>query len=259
MSRITGSMVTPSDSANYGELIERDGYVVIADALDDALISELTRTTSAVTNGNGVCDRGGVYAIRNLLKLAPDVKNALRASKVRDVVESVLGRRAMLVRGLYLDKTPRANWAVAWHQDATITVKARGTATGFGPWSTKAGVEHVIAPPGLLSDMLTLRLHLDDCGERQGALKALSASHRFGRLPKDSIGEFTGVGEVTCAVSKGGVLAFRPLLVHASDAAMEPGARRVVQLEFCARALPKPLEWFEAYPVFDDADAASAR
>ena len=117
---------------------------------------DLAATIGAVTRGDGVHvhDRGGVYAIRNLLKLAPDVKNALRSSKVRDVVESVLGRDAMLVRGLYLDKIPRANWAVWWHQDATVTVKTRGEATGFGPWSIKAGVQHAMAAPGLLAYML---------------------------------------------------------------------------------------------------------
>jgi len=236
--------------ASYAEIIERDGYAVLADALDEALLAELSATIGAVTSGNGVYDRGGVYAIRNLLKLAPDVKNALRAAKVRDVVESVLGRDAMLVRGLYLDKTPRANGAVSRHQDATVTVRARGEATGFGPWSTKAGIQHVLAPSGLLSYMLTMRLHLDDCGEHQGALKAISASHQYGRLPIDSIGQFTRMKVVTCSVEKGGLLAFRPLLIHASDAAKEPGSRRVIQLDFCARKLPLPLEWYEAYPVF---------
>jgi len=244
-------MTTSTDTTSYAEVIERDGYAIVADALDTSMLAELETAIGAVTSGDGVYDRGGVYAIRNLLELAPDVKKALNVSKIQDVVESVLGREAKLVRGLYLDKTPRANWAVSWHQDATVTVKARGEATGFGPWSTKAGVQHVMAPPGLLSYMLTLRLHLDDCGENQGALKAISASHQYGRLPEDSIGQFTGFGVVSCHVSKGGILAFRPLLVHASEAATEPGSRRVIQLEFCARKLPLPLEWYEAYPVFD--------
>jgi ectoine hydroxylase-related dioxygenase (phytanoyl-CoA dioxygenase family) len=243
-------MMTTTDTS-YAEIVERDGFTVLADVLDDTLISELRTTIGAVTSGDGVYNRGGVYAIRNLLKLAPDVKNALRAPKVRDVVESVLGRDAMLVRGLYLDKIPRTNWAVSWHQDAAVTVKARGEATGFGPWSTKGGVQHVMAPPGLLAYMLTIRLHLDECGEDQGGLKAISASHQYGRLPLESIGQFTSVGEVACNVPKGGLLAFRPLLIHASDAAKECGSRRVIQLEFCARKLPLPLEWYEAYPVFD--------
>lgn len=249
--RIDRFMMTTTDTSSYAEVIERDGFTVVTDAVDATMLAGLESAIGAVTNGDGVYDRGGVYAIRNLLQLAPDVKNALNASKVKEIVESVLGRDAKLVRGLYLDKTPRANWAVSWHQDATVTVKARGEATGFGPWSTKAGIQHVMAPPGLLAYMLTLRLHLDDCGENQGALKALFASHQYGRLPEDSIAQFVGGDVVTCSVPRGGILAFRPLLVHASERATDPGSRRVIQLEFCARKLPLPLEWYEAYPVFD--------
>ena len=57
-----------------------------------------------------------------------------------------------------------------------------------------------------------------------------------------SIGQFTGVEAVTRSVARGGLLAFRPLLIHASDAAKEPGSRRVIQLDFRARELPLPLE-----------------
>ena len=96
-------MMTTTDTS-YAEIVERDGFTVLADVLDDTLISELRTTIGAVTSGDGVYNREGVYAIRNLLKLAADVKNALRAPKVRDVVESVLGRDAVLVRGLYLDE-----------------------------------------------------------------------------------------------------------------------------------------------------------
>ena len=44
------------------------------------------------------------------------------------------------VRAVMFDKTPNANWAVAWHQDRTLPVAARVDVEGFGPWSTKDGV-----------------------------------------------------------------------------------------------------------------------
>lgn len=242
--------MSTTESASYAEVIERDGFTIAPDALEPALVEQLVASIDSVEAGDGVYDRGGVYAIRNLLKLAPDVKRALEASVLREIVDSVLGRDAFLVRGLFLDKTPRANWAVGWHQDSAITVKARAEATGFGPWSIKAGVQHVMAPPGILSYMLTMRLHLDDCGEDQGALEAIPSSHQYGRLPEDSIEQFTRGEFVRCDVPQGGVLAFRPLLIHRSGAAKAPGARRVVQLEFCARDLPQPLDWYERYPVF---------
>jgi hypothetical protein len=56
---------------------------------------------------------------------------------------------------------------VSWHQDVTIAVRARGRSAGVRPWSVKDGVPHVQAPAELLEQMITLRLHLDDCDERQ--------------------------------------------------------------------------------------------
>ena len=73
-------MVTTTDTS-YAEIIERDGFTVLADVLDKGLLSELETTIGAVTSGDGVYDRAGVYAIRNLLKRAPDVKNACAPRK----------------------------------------------------------------------------------------------------------------------------------------------------------------------------------
>lgn len=231
------------------EIVERDGFVTVPRALDDALRSELSEAVGSVTSGPGVYERDGVYAMRNLLELAPGVKKALAAPAVRHLVESVLGPGGFCVRGLFLDNIPRPSWRVPWHQDATVTVKERGEATGFGPWSSKAGIAHVIAPPGLLSAMLSLRLHLDDCRESRGALRVIPASHQYGRLPEDSIGQFTRGETVECLVPRGGILAMRPLLIRTSESATGPGSHRVIQLDFAARKLPRPLEWHEVFPL----------
>src|SRR5262245_7189469 len=86
-------------------------------------------------------------------------------------VEPILGPGAFVVRGLFFDKTPRANWKVSWHQDLTIAVRVRIEAPGFGPWSLKAGVVHVQPPAEILERMATVRLHLDDCSESNGPLR----------------------------------------------------------------------------------------
>ena len=48
---------------------------------------------------------------------------------------------------------------------------------------------------------------------------------------------------VECLVDEGGVLAFRPLILHASSPSTVPRHRRVVDLEFAAVELPPPLRW----------------
>ena len=45
-----------------------------------------------------------------------------------------------------------------------LPVAARADLPGFGGWSVKDGVPHVIPPREILEQMLALRLHIDDCG-----------------------------------------------------------------------------------------------
>lgn len=236
-----------------GADLERDGFVLFPNALEPELVRELSSAIAEFPGGGrerGVYARGGIYALRNLFDLVPCTRKALQASAVRELVGVVLGADAVCVRALFLDKTPRASFRVPWHQDSTVVVKERAEVTGFGPWSTKAGLQHVMAPPGTLSAMLTTRLHLDDCGEGEGLTRVIPSSHQYGRLPEDSIEQFTRYGVTPCPVPKGGLMAMRPLLLRAADAPVGPGSRRMIQLDFCARRLPLPLEWRDAYRVF---------
>jgi hypothetical protein len=80
---------------------------------------------------------------------------------------------------------PNANWKVPWHQDVTIAVQERVEAEGFGPWSIKADVLHVQPPGEVLEHMISVRLHLDNCGEKNGALRVIPGSHLQGRIPEE--------------------------------------------------------------------------
>jgi len=236
--------------AGHAAAIERDGFAVVRDALDADLLTELENAVKSVAEGAGVRSRNGIYAIRNLLSLAPGVKRALDSQLIRSLIASSLGKDALLVGASFFDKRPGAKWKVPWHQDATITVRQKTEVTGFGPWSMKAGIQHVQAPPYVLYDLLSLRVHLDGCREEDGALRVIPGSHNFGRLPTDSIPQFTRDATTeTCAVPQGGLLAMRPLLLHASPGAKIAQSRRVIHLGFAARSLPAPLEWYEAHPI----------
>src|SRR5205807_4301579 len=96
------------------------------------------------------------------------------------------------VRAIYFDKSPEANWLVSWHQDLTLALRARAEVPGFGPWSTKDGIPHVQPPVELLQQMLSVRLHLDDADESNGALRVLPGSHRCERLAPARIRELRG-------------------------------------------------------------------
>ena len=214
------------------------GFSLVPDVLDQmtnqSLIEELAPLQ--IENAAGA---------RNLLEV-PAVADLARSPQIRALIEPVLGPQCFAVRGIYFDKTPGANWKVPYHQDLSIAVKQRHPTEGFGPWSIKAGVVHVQPPTEILQEMLTLRLHLDDCDENNGALRVLPATHELGKLSASQIVWQRESGrEVVCSGARGDALLMRPLLLHASSLARDPRHRRIIHLEWAARELPGLLNWRE--------------
>ncbi len=225
----------------------RDGYVIMPDVLSAESVASLTQLLESDLPDGDTLHRGGaVYGARNLLRDVPAVRALARSANLRSLVEPVLGAGAFAVRGLFFDKTPSANWPVAWHQDRTIAVREKRDVPGFGPWTVKAGVPHVQPPLAILENMLTLRLHVDDCRGTNGPLQVIAGSHRSGYLDNEAICSWTrDTHPVTCIAFRGAVVVMRPLLLHSSARATKPNHRRVIHLEFAATPLTGGLEWFE--------------
>jgi ectoine hydroxylase-related dioxygenase (phytanoyl-CoA dioxygenase family) len=229
---------------SYADTVARDGFTVVAEVAPGAVIDALLPALAGVEHEGAVSRRGSIHAVRNLLEAVPEVRPLARLDSVRAPVEPVLGSGCFVVRAILFDKTAGANWKVAWHQDLTIAVRERVEAPGFGPWSEKAGIPHVQPPPEVLERMLTVRVHLDDCGPENGPVQVIPGSHAHGRLTADEIARWRAESEpVLCTSARGGALVMRPLILHASSPATRPGHRRVVHLEFAADELPHGLEW----------------
>lgn len=212
------------------------GFEIVPKVLNSAEVEEL-KSALGELHGPG---RRGVLNVPAVARLAC-------SPGVLDLVRRYLPREPRAVRAIYFDKSPEANWAVAWHQDLTLAVKVRAEVPGFGPWSVKEGVPHVQPPVQLLQEMLTVRLHLDDCDELNGALRVLEGSHRFGR---SDLGAIQGLRyecpEHLCRVSAGGAMLMRPLLLHCSRRSQSERHRRVLHLEYAGFELPAPLQWNES-------------
>lgn len=162
------------------------------------------------------------------------------------LVRPHLPREPVAVRAVYFDKTPETNWLVPWHQDLTLALREKRETPGFGPWSVKDGVPHVQPPVEFLERMLTLRLHLDDTGAGNGALRVIPGSHAHGRLSAAQIQDWRADHpEVLCTVPAGGILLMRPLLLHASGRSTRAGHRRVLHIEYAGLPLPEGLHWHE--------------
>jgi len=184
------------------------------------------------------------YAMRNLLQRVPQVARFATSSAILRHVQAILGESAKPIRGLLFDKIPGANWKVFWHQDLVIPVKERVEIPGFRNWSKKDGVQHVEAPDSVLQNMLSVRIHLDDCGPDNGPLCVLPGSHAFGRLDAAAVEQCKKtMPTVECIALRGSIMLMRPLLLHASFPAKNPGHRRVIHLEYAGTALPLGMNW----------------
>lgn len=162
---------------------------------------------------------------------------------VEMLADIVKGTAYRPVRAVLFDKSPACNWVVPWHQDRTIAVDRRVDAPGFGPWSTKAGVTHVEPPFEILRDMLTVRLHLDDCLVDNAPLVVALGSHRSRVTAADVAAVADLMHQMTCTARAGDAWVYATPILHRSDRAGRPGRRRVVQIDYCAASLPAGLNW----------------
>jgi hypothetical protein len=65
--------------------------------------------------------------------------------------------------------------------------------------------------------LIALRIHLDDSNADNGPLRVLPGSHALGVLSDEAtFGLAKTIPCVDCQVPRGGVIAMRPLIVHAS-------------------------------------------
>ena len=166
------------------------------------------------------------------------------AGLVGSLVAKIHGSGTRPVRAILFDKTPTTNWTLGWHQDRTIAVCERSEVAGFGPWTIKDGAFHVAPPFGILADMVTVRIHLDDVPDTNAPLLIAPRSHRFGRVPEaETAAVVKKCGTYACVADAGDVWLYATPILHASKASEQPSRRRVLQVDYAACDLPGGLRW----------------
>ena len=223
-----------NDDAKLLRTFSEGGIAIVERALEQ---SDLARFADAFLSDAGGGARHG--------RIPADVLAYCSAHPVlRTIARLLNSQSSRLVRIIAFDKTPQANWFVPWHQDRAIAVGGRAELPGYQNWTIKDGALHVEPPIVVLECMLTLRVHLDPCGEDDGPLEVVLGSHGLGRLDKAAIAAVAQQGrQQLCLAARGDILAMRPLIVHRSQRARIPTRRRVLHLEYAASPLPAPLTW----------------
>jgi ectoine hydroxylase-related dioxygenase (phytanoyl-CoA dioxygenase family) len=173
--------------------------------------------------------------IRHAMRF-PCVNSLARDGRLLGIARQVLGDRALPFKATVFDKSFIANWLVVWHQDTALPLKCRREISDWGPWSVKEGVTYAHAPASALNRILSVRVHLDDSTPENGPLKVLPGTHACGVLTDEAIHDLsTRIESTECSVARGGILAIRPLIIHASSKSQTESARRVLHIELCRR------------------------
>jgi ectoine hydroxylase-related dioxygenase (phytanoyl-CoA dioxygenase family) len=202
------------------------GFLIVNAVLAPSEAARLLRTLDA-----SLLTRSRAGA-RHLMK-HPAVSDAANDPRLLAIASGFLGRSAVPFRATLFDKSSARNWLVPWHQDTALPLQERRDVPGWGPWSIKAGITYAHAPAMALSRVVALRLHFDDSREDNGPLRVLPGTHALGVLSEvDTERLVRAIPPVDCLVSSGGIVAMRPLLLHASSKAETDHPRRVLHIEY---------------------------
>ena len=175
--------------------------------------------------------RRGRAGIRNLMSI-DEIAQVARDRRLFDIGKELTGIDLIPYKATLFEKTGKANWLVAFHQDTGLPVESIPVATGWGPTSEKSGVIFSQAPTSALTRILALRIHLDPSDPSNGPLRVIPNSHTR-RLNDNEFEKVKGsAAEVECCVGRGGVIAMRPLLLHASSKSENNAPRRVLHIEY---------------------------
>jgi ectoine hydroxylase-related dioxygenase (phytanoyl-CoA dioxygenase family) len=209
--------------------VEEQGFAVVPGLFSPKEIIVLLVSLADLTQ------RSNRAGIRHVL-MHPGISMIAQEGRLLGMAQAVLGRAAFPFRATLFVKSPDSNWLIAWHQDTALPLMEKCEAPGWGPWSVKEGVTYAHAPASALNQVLALRLHLDDCDHANGPLRVLPGTHDMGVLSDDQVSHLAAErAAVECTVGKGGVVAMRPLIVHASSKSQSNEPRRVLHIEYAAQ------------------------
>ena len=163
----------------------------------------------------------------------PAVSDVANDPRLLAIASGFLGPSAVPFRATLFDKSSARNWLVPWHQDTALPLQERRERAGLGSMVDEGG-DHVCACAG---DGAVSRggsaPALRRLSGRQRAAACPSGTHALGVLSEADIERLVReTPPVDCLVASGGIVAMRPLILHASSKAETDHPRRVLHIEY---------------------------
>lgn len=231
-------------TTNIQEL-EELGFTILNNVFSNQEIESIINVINSADSSKATFRKSeDLFAIRQFLKEIPQTTPLIFNENLLRLINSLFGSDFFIVKSIYFDKPEQSNWFVSYHQDLTISVDNKADIKGYGPWTVKQNQFAVQPPIDILQSIYTIRIHLDNTDENNGALKIIPGSHDKGVYRPETI-DWTKEREISCSVAKGGIMVMRPLLLHSSGRTTNNNKRRVIHIEFCNKTLPSDINWAE--------------
>lgn len=230
---------------NHKTEIDKLGFTIIENIYSNEEVEKIIETINqADTSKDTFRKSSDLFAIRQFLKEIPETKNLIFNDKLNHIIQELFGQNYFVIKSIYFDKPETSNWYVSYHQDLTISVDKKIELENFGFWTTKQNQFAVQPPIEILENIFTIRIHLDQTDENNGALRVIEKSHQKKIYRPETI-DWTIEKETTCNVKKGGIMIMKPLTLHSSGRTTNNKKRRVIHIEFSDIDLPSELNWAE--------------
>ena len=225
--------------------ISENGFTTIENIYNAEEIENILWTIEQVDKTSETFRKSkDLFAIRQFLKEVPLTIPLVFNDQLKNVIQQLFGDNYFVVKSIYFDKSETSNWYVSYHQDLTISVENKIEKNGFGPWTVKQNQFAVQPPLDILESIFTVRIHLDETNENNGALKVIPKSHSKNIFRPELI-DWSTETENICRVEAGGIMIMKPLLLHSSSRTTNNKKRRVIHIEFSNHELPTDMNWSE--------------
>ncbi|WP_316742165.1 phytanoyl-CoA dioxygenase family protein [Pedobacter antarcticus] len=234
-----------ADTSIYRTQIDEKGFVTINNIFSVSEVEKILQLIDqADTSAKTFRKSADLFAIRQFIKEVPEIGKLILNDEFKRLIHGIFGSDYFIVKSIYFDKPEQSNWFVSYHQDLTISVNRKAEIDNYSKWTVKQDQFSVQPPLVILAQTYTVRIHLDDTNENNGALKVIPGSHLKGIYRADDI-DWSNESEHVCEVRKGGIMIMKPLLLHSSSRTTNNNKRRVIHIEFCNQELHEELKWAE--------------
>jgi ectoine hydroxylase-related dioxygenase (phytanoyl-CoA dioxygenase family) len=229
----------------HKNLLSENGFTIIGDIYSTEEIEQILNIINQADSSKQTFRKSSdLFAIRQFLKEIPKMQELIFNDNLKTIIRQLLGDDYFLIKSIFFDKPESSNWFVSYHQDLTISVDKKVKLQNYSAWTSKQNQFAVQPPLDILENIFTVRIHLDETNENNGALKIIPKSHLKGIYRPETI-DWNSEKETICNIPKGGLMIMKPLLLHSSNKTTNNKKRRVIHLEFSNMDLPLQLKWAE--------------